>query len=60
MGKKLKEVLKGIARTMDLSPPDPPTISPQDRIERLRQPWVRTGQAIQRSVDQYAREQATS
>lgn len=59
MGEKLLALLKGMASTMDLAPPESPSIGVTDRAERLRRPWVRTGQAIQRAIDTYDREKAS-
>jgi hypothetical protein len=59
MSKKIKAVLKGIASTMELCPPDPPAIALKDPKERLRRPWERTGQAIQRTLGRFEREQPT-
>ena len=56
MGEKLLAILRGMASTMELSPPDMPSIEPMDHIERLNRAWQRTGQAIQHSIDKYAGE----
>ncbi len=59
MGEKLLAILKGMASTMELSPPEAPSIVLKDRIERMRRPWERTGQAIRNSIDKYASEQTS-
>lgn len=56
MGEKLLAILKGMASTLELAPPEVPSVGLTDRVERLRRPWERTGQAIQRSIDTYASE----
>lgn len=59
MGEKLLAILKGMASTMEMSPSEAPSIGVTDRIERMRRPWERTGQAIQRAIDQYDSEKAS-
>ncbi len=58
MGKKMIAILKGMARTMDIAPSDPPPLPTMDRAERLRRPWERTGQAIRNSIAKYDREKS--
>lgn len=53
MGEKLISILRGMASTMDLLPSAAPSIGSVDCAERLSRSWVRTGQAIQRSIDHY-------
>ena len=60
MGKKLKVVLQGMARTMELSPSGRPSVVLKDRTARLRRPWERTGQALQRAAEKFTREQKVS
>ena len=60
MGEKLLAIFKGMASTMELSPPEAPSfIDPTNHIERMRRPWERTGRAIQNSIASYASEKSS-
>ena len=59
MTERIKRVLKGVASTMDLYPARRPIRIITDPAERLRRPWERTGQALQRAIDRFEREQTS-
>jgi hypothetical protein len=52
-----KEILRGMGSTMDLWPEQPQPNIPQDRTERLRRSWLRTGLALSQAIGQAEREQ---
>jgi len=58
MTERIKSVLKGVARTMDIFPSRRAVHIVTDPVERLRRPWERTGHAIQRAIGRFEREQA--
>ncbi len=55
---KTMRLIKAIGSVLDLSPAFRHEIRVTDPEERLRRPWERTGQALQRAMDRYQREQA--
>ncbi len=61
MGKRLKNILRGAGSVFDVWPTadSVPFSIPKNPVERMRRPWERTGQAIQRAMDRVKREQAT-
>lgn len=57
MTERIKRVLRGVASTMELYPSRRAVHIVTDPVERLRRPWERTGQAIQRAIGRFEREQ---
>lgn len=62
MGKRLKHILRGAGSVLDICPTSKSVqlSIPKNPTERMRRPWERTGQAIQRAIDRVQREQAAS
>lgn len=59
MRKRLSAFLKGMASTMDVWPPPPPSIAPMSADERMRRVWERPGQYFQRAIDRYERDRSS-
>lgn len=53
---RFKQFLVGVGSTMELCPSDPPPAVYGNPEDRLRQSWNRTGESIQRSIEQLDRE----
>lgn len=59
MRDKLGRFLVAMGSVLEVKPARKSRLAVRDPQERLRRPWARTGQALQRSMDKFAREQAS-
>ncbi len=58
MIERIKRILKGVPSAMEIYPSRRTVQVVTDPVERLRRPWERTGQAIQRAIGRFEREHA--